>query len=219
MNNIVLNNKEHENRGDETNASFDREILRRIIKESWRGNLGEVDKSNGQTLALLDDHATRMEKILQTLDYEVLCMPNVISNSRRMTRRELNAYLACLEALAIGYKYRFDNDFVNIFLAGLVLKAKDLGGVRKCISLFIKELETRAEYYKARSERHGKGAELLTSQINKRRSSLLRFFKRGEILVLNRRLTRRNMLIKKFSGKADKYAGIVVKVKGVANLK
>ncbi len=192
-------------------GTFESEILKRVIKESWRDRLPETSKQkDDEVVFMLDQHASKMHKVLGSFDYEVLCMPNIMANSRNMTRKELAHYLAFLEALAVGYLYKFDNEFVNLLLAGLTLKAKTLSGLMKHFESFLTLLEGRLNIYRSRAEKESRSLESICSELESMESSLLRrIFKKGDIRMLRLRTRRKAMRIKVFHSKAENYANML----------
>ncbi|MCL5100768.1 MAG: hypothetical protein M1122_02340 [Candidatus Marsarchaeota archaeon] len=199
---------------NKTNDTFEKEILDRVIKENWRGKAQNVD----QSVAILDTHAAGMRKLLNTFDYEVLCMPNIILNSKNMTKTELSSYLSLLEALAIGYKHKLDNEFVNIFMTGLTLKARNAQSVTKYLDYFIQDMEKKANYYHTRADKEKGAADNIAVELEKREASLLKFLKKREIKSLRSRFKRKTLKARKFSTKEKTYASIISRVKIAAGM-
>lgn len=197
------------------NNTIEKDILRRVIKESWRGKMSDSEKGNTQVLAVLDDHAFKMGKLLETLDYEILCMPNIIANSKHMSKNELIAYLAFLEAIATGYKYRYDNDFINIFMAGLTLKVRDLRSISKYFNYFVSRLEARLDYYRLKAEKEGANLKALTQQLAREEAGVLRIFKRGKIHLMRIVVSGKSRRVERLNKHTSRYNRMLVHVKGV----
>ena len=116
------------------NNNFISKALRRVVSEEWQKM--STDQKFSQTL---NEHASRMEELLGSYDYGAICMPNIISNSKKMNHRELISYLSLVESLGIGYTHWFGSDFANIYLAGLTLKARDTRSISKYLNTFLKK--------------------------------------------------------------------------------
>ncbi len=184
--------------------------LRRVIRENWQSGANADQKLN----QILSEHATRMESLLGSFDYGAICMPNIISNSKRMTYKELVAYLTLLESLGVGYKQWFNNEFANIFLAGLTLKARDTHAIAKHLDSFMSGMEKRIAYYESKSSRENKGIEELIMEFEKKNGGFLRFFRKGELAALRKMINMRTGNLKTLSKRRERYSNIVVKVKG-----
>ena len=140
-------------------------------------------------------------------------MPNIISNSKKMSYKELVAYLSLLESLGIGYKHWFNSEFANIFLAGLTLKARDTRSVARHLDLFIASMEKRLIYYKSKSEKEDQSLDSLIMEFERKNSGFLRFFRKGETALLKQMIEMKKGRSKSFSRKRERYSSIVVKVK------
>ncbi len=199
------------------NETFEKSILRKVIRESWQS--GEVKNTTDPRISqMLEEHASKMEKILGDLNYGALCMPNVIANSRKMSYGELVSYLSLLESLGMGYKQWFNSEFANIFLAGLTLKARDTHSASRHLDGFLSGIERRLCYYKGRSEKESKSLNTLMMELNSKNSGLLRFFRKREISLLKRMINMKSKRTESLSRKRARYANIVVKVKGPRKL-
>lgn len=213
--NLVLRkeDKQHEHSDD----TFEKSILRKVVKESWRN--GITDAAHKSVSDMLEQHATRMEKLLGTFDYESLCMPSVTTNSKKMSRNELIAYLSFLEALAVGYKHRFNSDFASIFLAGLAMKARDFHSISRHFDFLMSGLEKRLQYYTSRSEIENKDLSEMLTELEKRESSFFKFFKQGEIFLLRKMIHGKTKQVRIFTKRSGAYSTIILKVKNARNIK
>ncbi len=199
------------------NETFEKGILRKIIRESWNSEEVKI-QTDPRISQMLEEHASKMERILGDLNYGALSMPNIIANSRKMSYRELVSYLSLLESLGIGYKQWFNSDFANIFLAGLTLKARDTHSASRHLDSFISGMERRLCYYKNRSEKEAKSLNTLVMELNSKNSGFLKFFRKGEISLLKRIISMKTRRTERLSKKKTRYANIVIKVKGPRKL-
>ncbi|HUB92782.1 MAG TPA: hypothetical protein VL945_02375 [Candidatus Saccharimonadales bacterium] len=197
----------------DANETFEKGILRKVIRESWQGDVkrAAIDPKISQ---MLDEHATKMESLLGTFDYGALCMPNIISNTKKMSYKELVAYLSLLESIGVGYKHWFNSEFANIFLAGLTLKARDSQTITRHLDAFLASMEKRLTYYRTKSEKESLSIDALIMEYERKNSGFLKFFRKGEISLLRKMISMRNAKAKTLSRKRDRYSNIVVKVKG-----
>ena len=196
--------------------TFEKDILKRVIRENWNVMLKDTKKSDTIALNMLNEHAAKMGRMLKTFDYEALCVPNIITNSKGMSTGELRAYLNFLEMLATGYSYGFDNEFVSTFLAGLTLKSRDLLSIKKHFDRFIEGVEGKSLRYNALSKMEEQRLGLLHADIKKRESSFFRFFKKGEISLLTEQSAWRAKRIKRYSDRALRYSNLLLRTKGVS---
>ncbi len=196
------------------NETFEKDALKKVIRENWKGRLDDTRRSDVIALNLLDEHAAKMGRMLETFEYEAICVPNIITNSRQMSIGELRSYLMLLEALAMGYRYSFDNEFVSTFLAGLTLKSRDLQSINKHFDKFVEGIEKKSTRYSTLSKREEKRVGVLFDEIKKRESSIFRFFKKGEIKILKEQTEFGARKIRKYSVKASRYSNLLLKAKG-----
>ncbi len=211
MGNALVNEKNNARYG---NGSIEKGILRSVVRESWKGKIADT-KNGNRLISVLDDHASRMEHILDTFDYGALCMPNIISNSKHMTISELASYLAAVEAIATGYSYKFNSEFVNIFIAGLTLKSRDPYSITRHFNNYVSELEAKHNHYMAKAEKENKTVNELASKLKSSESSIFRFLRSREIRVLRKRIDKRLTRATRFSGRAERFSGIVSKMRGI----
>ena len=79
-----------------------------------------------QIIATIEGHAANMQRILDSYDYEIFCMPNIVSASKTMTGEDFDTYLKFIESIATGYYSVFDKDLTTLILVGLTYKARNL---------------------------------------------------------------------------------------------
>lgn len=195
------------------NETIEKNILRKVIRESWHQKTGE-NNVDAKITQVLDEHAAKMESLLGSFDYGALCMPNILQNSKRMSYKELVAYLSLLESLGIGYKHWFNSEFANIFLAGLIMKARDTNAITRHLNAFMTGIEKRMNYYKLKSEKENKNLDALIIEYEARNSGLFKFLRKREVNLLRRMITSKTRRIKRLSKKKERYSGLVAKVKG-----
>ena len=198
---------------DQKNETFEKGILRRVVRESWQ--TGAAKNSSDPKLAqALDDHATRMENLLNTFDYGALCMPNIIVNSKRMSYKELTAYLSYLEALGTGYKHWLNSESASIFLAGLTLKARDVHAATRYVDRFLSDMDRRLSIYGKNADKENASLDMLIAEFEAKNSGIFKFFRKGELSLLKSMIKLRSRRLRRFYKGKAKYSDIVVRVRG-----
>ncbi len=211
MSGILIKDRE---KGNGINETFEKGILRKVLRESWQDGILKNATTDPKVSRMLDEHASKMESLLGSFDYSAICMPNIISNSRRMSYKELVAYLALMESLGIGYRHRFDGELANIFLAGLTLKARDTHSASRYLEGFMTAVGKRLSYYSSKGEKENKELGLLVAELDSKSSGFLRFFRKGEISALKRMVSMKRGRSTALSKRREKYSNILIKVNG-----
>ncbi len=197
-------------------TSFEAEIFKRVIKENWKSKVS--DENSKQIVAMLEEHASSMQKLLNNYEYEILSLPHVIASCKRMTRGEAARYLRVLEAIAVGYKQRYTPDMLSLLVCGLALKAKDAESAAKYLRLLTSDLEGKVTYYTTVSNAEARSIDNLALTLKYMEASLMhRIFKRGELVRIRRRIDVRIRRKRKFDHKRIRYDSVLSKVKGTAN--
>jgi len=209
---VTIINPEKNNSRNSANNSFENEILRKVIKESWRGKLPDGQKS-GISSEILEGHAVRMGRMMGTLDYEALCMPNVTVNARHMSAIELRDYVSLIERLAAGYQQHLGNNITDVILIGLTFKAKDIGSARRYYDLFVSDMEQRLASCVKISDKEAVSLRDLSTELHKRNSGPLRFLRKREIQLLNSAVVSKRKRISRLSRRIGKYSSITHRTK------
>ncbi len=195
-------------------TTFEGVALRRIIKETWRGKLLETaDPKSAVSLQLLDEHVAKMEVLLKNLDYEAICMQNVISNAKHMTTPELKSYLAFIEKLAVGYQNIFTPEITDIILIGLTAKARDLRSIKKYHESLISGIEKKVGSYSSRMSKEEKALNQIARELNKKNKGIFKFLRTGEIRLMQRIITNKKRRLTKYGKKTSNYSQLISKLK------
>ncbi len=181
--------------------------MRRIIKESWRKTLPEIQRNNG-TEEVLDSHASRMGQMLNNYDYEAICMQNVIANTKHMNMGELKAYLSTIERLAAGYQQRVGDELANVIIIGITTKAKDLQIAQRYYQTLVSGVERVLSRSVAASEQEAKSLRTFSAILYSKETSIFRFFKKGEIGLLRSVVATKRRRITKLSRRIERYARV-----------
>ena len=91
-------------------VSLEKAALKDIIRRRWETELGTGRQQSKEVKDQLDTHISNVKGILNNYDYEIFCMPNVIANTKTMSRNDTKDYLKHIEALAVGYSSVFGNN-------------------------------------------------------------------------------------------------------------
>ena len=190
--------------GAERSPTLELNAVKKVVREAWQSKL----KEQGTNVDILGKHAAFMNGVLESVDYEVVCMPSVASHTKHMSRGELMVYTKFLETLAVGYKSRFGPEFANLMIAGLALVSKDLRTARSHFDNFVSDLGKISEAYERRSARVSKKIEELDKELGRKQSGMLRFFRKRAIQSIRANIGRHRGLADRFEKRRAKYASI-----------
>jgi hypothetical protein len=195
------------------NSTVEADILKQVIRENWRAGLGESIKINKAVAGIYDEHAAAMRKMLNSIDYELHSMPNIVTNTKKMRKDEITLYLSSIEAIALGYYDMLDTDLTNLILIGLSHKAKDLKTVSKYLTLLTAEIERRINAYKGRATRESTRLDALYGELKVNEKGILRIFRRRKITRLRGRTNTRAFRLTRLRVKENKYSELLANVK------
>ncbi len=205
--------REEDKQKERQGETVETDILKRVIRENWKASVGGVERLNKGAVTAYDEHAQNMRKLLNTLDYEIISMPNIVSNTKRMQKDEIAAYLAAIEALAVGYYDLLDKELTSLVMIGLSYKAKDISTMLKYLASLTAEIEARVNAYKGRATRESRRLDLLYAELKQNESSIMRIFKRKRITSLRDRAGRRTSRFNKLNVKVQRYSDLLNDVK------
>ncbi len=163
------------------------DLLKGIIRQNWHGQLDAAHKKSGKQLAEeIDAHLANMRPLINIIDYEVFCVPNIISHSKHMQKEELRRYLRLIESMAIGYTSTLGRDVASLAIIGLTSKAKDAGRIEKHYNDLSNDIESRLDRCSTMIDNRKRRVERLSAAVKIHQRSLLRFFRKGRIKRLKR---------------------------------
>jgi hypothetical protein len=195
--------------GNEGFSTLEASAVKKIVRESWESRL----KEKGTALDILNEHMQFMNRELDAIDYESLCMQVIAQRAKHMSRGELLAYTKTIEALALGYKSRFGADFSALLIAGVTLVSKDLTTVRKHLDYFLAHLSKGAGVYEKRIEKELCKMSGCEEQIKLKDKGIFRFLRKKEIAVLRKRIRVAQAKIKKLEGRKSRYVSLAEQLK------
>ncbi len=195
--------------------SYEAEIFRRVIKENWKSRVS--DENSKQVVAMLEEHAAFMQKLFNSYEYEIVSLPNVIATCKRLSRAETRQYLKMIEALAVGYKRRYNEHMVSLLLAGLAIKAKDIDAAKRYFGLLTGELEGKVTYYSTAANAQNRRIDAMNFTLSCMEASLFaRFFKKGELRQLKKKLDRGAKKKRKLEERRVKYYNMLSAIRSAA---
>ncbi len=197
------------------NSSFETDILRKVVKDSWRGKLldEKTEPHGSATIQLLDEHAARMEVLLKNLDYEAICMQNIIGNSKHMSIPELRSYLAFIEKLAVGYQHIFTTDITDIILIGLTSKARDLKSIKKYHEKLVSGIEKNLTTYTSKSSKEERVLNQIATELHKKNKGIFKFMRKGEITLMQKVINSKKRKLNRYSKRINNYSQLISKLK------
>lgn len=190
-------------------STIEANAVKKIVREGWESRL----KEKGTALDILNSHMQFMNRELDLLDYESLCMQVIAQRAKHMSRGELLAYTKTLEALALGYKSRFGVDFGGLLIAGVTLVSKDVKSVRKHFDYFLTHLTKGAGVYERMIERELGRAKGFDEELRLKNKGIFKFLRKKEIARLRLRIRASQLRIKKLEGKKVKYVSLAEELK------
>ncbi len=193
--------------------TFESDILKSVIREAWKEELGK-GKPSKELMHHLDEHASSMRKILNTFDYEIASMPLIVSNAMRMSHGELAGYLSHLEAIATGYSSVLGPEITNLIMLGVPRKAKDAKSAREYSASMISMIERRHGRYASRIARENKAIGRISEELSRNNSNvILRLFKKGRIVELKRDAKMRFSRLSRLESGAARYVQLLDAIK------
>ncbi len=185
------------------------EMLKDVVRQHWHQKLDGTDKAKVKALANeIDIHLANITNVVDPLDYEIFCVPNMISHSKHMSRDEFDKYLRLMESMAYGYSSVFGSDVAGLALIGISSKAKNVSGVERYHKLLSAHVESKIKTYHSKIEKRKRHVDGLYFRVRTHERSILRFFRRGRISKLTRRIDYGIRRVESLNYKFDKFNGI-----------
>ncbi len=190
-------------------VSLEKAALKDIIRKRWESELVSGRHQGKEVKEQLDSHVSNVKDILNNYDYEIFCMPNVINNTKAMSRSEMKAYLKHMEALAIGYSSVFGNDMAILLLIGLTCKSRSVDSIAKYYGNFSSDISKKVAYYDKMLQRNSDFMSRVNYEIKMSESGILRLFKRKKVTKLKRIAGSRTRRIKIIERQRSNYKSII----------
>ncbi len=169
------------------------DTLKTIIRQHWKETLDGIDKSKSKTIAMeLETHISSMNSVVDPMDYEAFCIPNIIQHSKHMSKEEFSTYLRLIESMAIGYSDHLGKELTNLVLIGVTSKGRSATSAERYLALLLKDINNRANYYQLHINKRSRHVYALSSRLRAHQSSILRVFKRRRIRHLSKTISSKN---------------------------
>ena len=189
-------------------GSLDKVALKDVIRKRWESELDTGRLSNREAREQLNSHASNIKNILNNYDYEIFCMPNIITNTKGMSKSELNEYLKHIEALAIGYSSVFNNDLATLLLIGVTCKSRSVSSIARYYDSLSFDINKRISYYGKLLDKNSEFMSRINYEIKVTESGFLRLFRKKKISRLKEKAGARHIRIKKIEKKLSGYNSI-----------
>ncbi len=206
-------NVENPNKMSGEFSTLESSAIKKIVRENWESKL----KVKGLDACDLDAHINFMKQ-LGLADYEVVCMGNIATHSKHMTKNEILAYTKFVEALGIGYQARFGPGFSSLLIAGVTLVSKDLRTIRGHFETFLGHISKNAGVYRGRMDREAKVIAYLNLQLLKKNSGFFRFIRKQEIEKLRKQIEAKKSRMGRFQKQKAKYDSISTSIKAKVSM-
>ena len=189
----------------DSNTTF----FRNVIRQHWEGKLAGMDKAKSRHVtAEIDSHLSNMNPLVDKLDYEIFCVPNIIAHSRHITKEEFSDYLKLIESLALGYSSTLGRERTSLMLIGLTTKARNLAGAVKYYKSLATDVQSRVYRYESAITRRRKRVYSLAQRLKREEGSILRFFRRKRIVAVNKKIDSSIKEIEELNLKLQAYSNV-----------
>ncbi len=182
-----------------------------MVRQQWASRLenGIGDKIlSRQIVADIELHISNMNGIVDQMDYELFCIPNIIAHAKHMSKDELYRYLKLMESVAVGYSSMHGRYITNLLMIGLTSKAKNLGGVEKYYRTVSGDIESRLTAYNAALEKRRARISRLSAAAKHHGSGIFGIFRRKRVAAINRRIELGMRRIDSLSGRMGSVSDI-----------
>lgn len=193
--------------------------VKKVLREELESKTVEDVKSPALNVdvGVLGNTGEFLRSQLYSMGHYVVCMKNIVANSKRMPAYERKAYAQMIIALTTGYKSVFGPEFGSLLVVGVTSVAKDLRSTRKHFDSFTDFLYSKAGVYNEALEKQMKIADRISSKLKVSESSKLRFFKKKKIARLRKSLSRKITKTATLQTKKSKYAKLADSLKHTAD--
>lgn len=166
-------------------------FLKGMVRQQWASKLENsvADKQlSRQIVAGIERHISNMNGIVDQLDYELFCIPNIISHSKHMSEEELYRYLGLMESVAVGYSSMHGRHITSLLMVGLTAKAKNPAGIGKYYRAVSNKVESKLQAYNSILEKRKVRIGRLSILAKRNGSGIFRIFRRKRVAAINQRI-------------------------------
>ncbi len=186
-------------------------FLKGMVRQQWASKLESSvnDKQlSKQMIAKIETHISNMNGIVDQLDYELFCIPHIISHSKHMAKEDLYKYLGLVESIAVGYSSIHGKMITSLLMIGLTSKAKNFGGAEKYYNAVSGDIESKLSTFNRFIERKNARIDRLSSLAARHNRGIFRIFRRKRVASINRRITRSRKRIEMLKKSASSISDI-----------
>ncbi len=193
-------------------GSLDRIALKEVIRKKWESEFDQGKAPSKEVKEQLGVHASNMKGILNNYDYEIFCMPNIIANTKSMSKPEVKEYLKHMEALAVGYSSVFNSDLATLILIGITCKSRNVHSIARYYETLSFDISKRISRYEKMLQKNSDFASRINYEIKTAESGFFRFLRKKRVTRLRTRASARSIKIKKIQGKLSRYGEVKAKM-------
>lgn len=188
--------------------------MKNVVRQHWETKLEAIDKTKSKEVAaVIDAHLNNLTPLVDQLDYEIFCIPNIVSHSKHITKDELSVYLRYIESLAMGYSSTLGKELTSLVLIGLTSKARNMASAQKYYTTLSEAIDAQAKVYESKIGKRKRRVVVISSRMQKYNSSLLRLFRQGKIKALGRKLNLTTREIEALTLKLQTFSNIKASMK------
>ena len=191
-------------------VSVEKAMLKDVIRKRWENELAPGRQQSKEAKDQLDSHLANIKNVLNNYDYEIFCMPNIITNTKSMSRSEMREYLKHMEALATGYSSVFDSDLATLLLIGITCKSRSVSSIAKYYGNLSSDINKKIEYYDRLLQRHSDFISRVNYEIKVTESGFFRFFRKKKATRLKTIAHKRSNRIRAIEKKRSNCRTIVL---------
>lgn len=186
-------------------------FLKGIVRQQWASKLENSinDKQTSkQMITYIETHISNMNGIVDQLDYELFCIPHIISHSRNMTKEELFKYLRLVESIAVGYSSIYGRLITSLLMIGLTAKTKNLGSIEKYYRDVSGDIESKIIAYNNLIEKRHARIVRLSDIADRHSKGILKIFRRRRVAAIRRRIDRGRKCLDSLNKRMDSISDI-----------
>jgi hypothetical protein len=206
-------NENNRHSANDTEKSIDNAILMNVVRQHWENKLEGMDMMKSRHVSSeIDLHLSNINGIIDKLDYEVYCVPSIVSHSKHMQTNEFREYLRLIESMAIGYSAVFGKDITGLILIGLTSKARNVGSAEAYFAGLSDRLSSKLKIYDALIKKHKEDSDSLSREFIRHKSSIFRFIRKKHIYELKSRMDAKAKKLRKLNNKAERINNVRIRL-------
>lgn len=189
-------------------------VIKNVVRDDWE----MTAKRGNASIVMLNKASEFMRREMNSMDYEAICMKNIVAHSQVMPKEDLKNYVCTIQALETGYKRKYGQEVANLLMVGVTSVARDPQSAKKHLDSLLSDIYCSANACNAATIRESTRVQDLSRELQRREASVLnRIFKRGEIVRIKSRIGGKKSRIVKIERKKEKYLDLADTIKGMAS--